>query len=171
MYEVDSHDIVIKIGDIPQPSVGAPEPTLLGDESVVLLSYYVDEHTKLSVDAEPDHELVAVVRFNGCYAHFHGPPNDEAFHGHPLSARGLKPHSVFEVRESSWLRKLERMNSVHPNHDKQYFLERLHHFIFAFHDSTFECIARGFEVNFQKPTISNTVEHMIDIDNELRFRK
>ena len=36
------------------------------------------------------------------------------------------------------------MNAVHPNHDRARFLARRRHFIFAFHDSTFECIAEGF---------------------------
>jgi hypothetical protein len=35
------------------------------------------------------------------------------------------------------------MNSVHPYHRPEAFAD-LHHYVFAFHDSTFECIARGF---------------------------
>ena len=75
-----------------------------------------------------------------------GPPNDETFSGHPLADRGLHPYAVFEVRDSSWIRKLERMNSVHHRHNRERFLEGLRHFVFAFHDSTFECVAHGFEV-------------------------
>jgi len=74
-----------------------------------------------------------------------GRPNDEAFHGHPLYSRGLRPYSVFEIDNSSWLRRLEEMNSVHEHHDKEKFLSAYYHFIFAFHDSTFECIADGFD--------------------------
>jgi hypothetical protein len=35
------------------------------------------------------------------------------------------------------------MNSVHPHHDREGFA-RLRHYVFAFHDSTFECVARSF---------------------------
>ena len=87
---------------------------------------------------------MVVVRFRRPYAHMFGPPNDEAFEGHPLAARGLASYAVYEVRRSSWLRRLERMNAVHWNHRPERFLARLRHFVFAFHDATFECIAEGF---------------------------
>jgi hypothetical protein len=72
-----------------------------------------------------------------------GPPNDEAFSGHPLAPKGLAPYRVFEIDDSSWLRTLERMNSVHPYHRSEHFAV-YKHFVFAFHDSTFECIAKQF---------------------------
>jgi len=73
-----------------------------------------------------------------------GPPNDEGLHGHPLAERGLEPYGVFVVSPSSWLRALVRMNAVHPRHRDEHF-DGLCHFVFTFHDSTFECIARGFK--------------------------
>jgi hypothetical protein len=39
----------------------------------------------------------------------------------------------------------ERMNRVHPSHKPQHF-EGLRHFVFTFHDDTFECVARGVEL-------------------------
>ena len=50
-----------------------------------------------------------------------GPPNDEAFDGHPLARRGLRPYGAFEVTHSSWIRQLEQMNSVHPHHSPPLF--------------------------------------------------
>jgi hypothetical protein len=82
-------------------------------------------------------------QFEGAYAWFHGPPNDEAFEGHPLASRGLHPYAAFRVEDSSWIRHLERMNSVHEHHVPERFA-RLCHYVFAFHDSTFECVARSF---------------------------
>ena len=75
-----------------------------------------------------------------------GAPNDEAFAGHPLASRGLHPYGAFEVRSSSWIRQLERMNSVHPFHKPERF-QRLKHFVFAFHDSTFECVAESYAIS------------------------
>jgi|GEM_PF-5619373 len=40
---------------------------------------------------------------------------------------------------------MERMNSVHPAHTKEMF-NSLRHFIFGFHDSTFEILARSVEL-------------------------
>lgn len=89
-----------------------------------------------------------------------GGPNDEAFDGHPLAARGLTPYGVFEVKDSSWIRKLERMNSVHPMHNRELFLKRLRHFIFAFHDSTFECVAERFEFDLIEGSMMDVLQHM-----------
>src|SRR5690606_37185003 len=88
---------------------------------------------------------IAIVEFAVCYDLMFGAPNDEAFQGHPLANRGLDPYGAFEVQNSSWIRQLERMNSVHPYHKPERFWTR-RHFIFTFHDSTFECVADGFQV-------------------------
>lgn len=149
MYTVDDRDIVHPLSGIPQSSIGAPLPMLLSDEHSTLLSYVVQKHdshwdgtaTRV-VGPESDDELIAIVQIKWCYALMFGPPNDEAFSGHPLQPRGLKPYAAFEVLQSSWIRSLERMNSVHPHHKPERFVE-LRHFVLSFHDSTFECVAAG----------------------------
>jgi hypothetical protein len=50
---------------------------------------------------------------------------------------------AFKVDQSSLVRGLERMNSVHRCHDPETF-KALTHYIFTFHDSTFECVAASF---------------------------
>jgi len=151
MYQVDERDKVIEVKDAPQCDVGAPIPSLNASEHHLRLSYYMDEPdatwdpiANSFVAAPGPQEPEAVIEFTMPYAHMFGPPNDEAFEGHPLADRGLEPYGVYEVIDSSWIRSLERMNSVHPYHDTERFT-RYRHFIFAFHDSTFECIAEGFE--------------------------
>ena len=72
-----------------------------------------------------------------------GAPNDEAFVAHPLHSRGvLVPYRAFMVENSSWLRSMDRMNAAHSSHNSVRFLQQYRHFVFAFHDSTFECLAR-----------------------------
>lgn len=46
-------------------------------------------------------ESVAVIEFKFCRSFMFGSPNDEAFHGHPLHERGMRPYSVFEIQNSS----------------------------------------------------------------------
>jgi hypothetical protein len=92
-----------------------------------------------------------------------GPPNDEALLGHPLAARGLSHYGAYEVIDSSWIRKLERMNSVHDRHDSSRFFKDKRHFVFTFHDSTFECIARGFEVERLTGTLGYALDRMCEI--------
>jgi len=95
-----------------------------------------------------------------------GPPNDEAFGGHPLAHRGLGPYAVFEVRQSSWIRQLERMNSVHRQHEREWFLSNKKHFIFAFHDSTFECIAESFDVQVRQGSLLSALADMTKLLSE-----
>lgn len=168
VYEVDERDTVIALHDAPQPDVGAPLPHLVCDEHHILLAYLINEpdpawdgsHVNI-VGPGSDGHSIAVVRFERPYAQMFGPPNDEAFHGHPLSARGLRPYAVFEIKNSSWLRRLERMNSVHPYHDRERFLANRRHFIFAFHDTTFECIAQEFTFEIIRGSMRSVLPRLL----------
>lgn len=151
MYQVDGRDEVVELGNVPQSCVGAPEPVVLSDEHRTALAFYLQEPAEewdgisVTVVSHSSERPVAIVEFTPCYDHMFGAPNDEAFQGHPLHERGLHPYGAFEVIDSSWVRQLERMNSVHPYHKPERFWER-HHYIFAFHDSTFECVADKFQI-------------------------
>ena len=141
VYDVDAHDTVVTLDAVPPIDAGAPLPLVVADEHRVFLAYLVSE-------ADPDRdgpEGVAVVEFGLPLATLFGPPNDEAFSGHPLAARGLSPYAAFRVLHSSWIRRLERMNRVHPEHAPERY-DALTHWVFVFHDSTFECVAESLRV-------------------------
>ena len=163
MYEVDSKDEVLPISGPPQCSVGAPHPVVLADEHRTLLAYLVEDESPIGdgedvweVDGSSTEEQVALIRFHRCRAHGFGPPNNEAFGGHPLADRGLEPYGIFEIRHSSWVRRLERMNSVHLRHRPESFADD-RHFVFSFHDSTFECVATGFDFVVQTGSARETI--------------
>jgi hypothetical protein len=140
VYTVDEHDEVRPLPDVPQCDVGAPCPVVFGDEGLAIVAYFARRPRSRDTDD------TAFVHFRRCYAQTFGPPNDEAFDGHPLAARGLEPYGAFKVMNSSWLRGVEQMNAVHPDHRPELF-RRYHHYILSFHDSTFECLAHGYEVS------------------------
>lgn len=150
MYSVDELDKVVKLENVPQSSVGAPLPVVLSDEHKILLAYIAENtppdwdgaHVRV-IDPSTSSEPLVLVEFNSYSLFKFGLPNDEAFAGHPLASRGLHPYGAFQIENSSWIRQLERMNSVHPDHKPESF-SQLRHFIFAFHDSTFECVAERF---------------------------
>jgi len=153
MYSVDGRERVLEIDSVPQSSVGAPMPLILSNEYTVLLAYIVqatpsdwDGTSVRVIDPRTSGEPLALVEFASYCSFMFGPPNDEAFKGHPLASRGLHPYAAFLIENSSWIRQLERMNSVHPYHRPEHF-ERLKHYVFAFHDSTFECVAEGFTIS------------------------
>ena len=68
------------------------------------------------------------------------------FRRRPRAHRYPRPYGIYEVRHSSWVRALERMNRVHSGHDPERFA-RLRHYVFTFHDSTFECVAEDVQVS------------------------
>jgi hypothetical protein len=131
-YTVDALDEVQIFDGVPGHSAGAPMPQILANDVGLVLAY----------ELAPDGEQYAIVKFIRPRAHYFGSPSDETITGHPLWELGLRPYGVFEVRNSSWIRALERMNGVHPNHDPSRFTA-LRHFVFTFHDKTFECVANG----------------------------
>lgn len=153
MYTVDDQDSVRTLDGLPRCCTGAPLPVVMRDERSGLIAYRVAEDDRQrdgskpprSVGSGSENELIAIVRIERPFAILFGPPNDEAFAGHPLAARGLRPYGAFEVSQSSWIRRLERMNRVHPSHRPERYAE-FRHFVLSFHDSTFECVAAGLVV-------------------------
>jgi hypothetical protein len=147
MYTVDELDrpVEIELGGVPLLDPGAPCPIVFAEENQLVLSYWVCDEPPYPPTTAP----IAVVRFHRPYFHMFGPPNDEAFAGHPLAERGLHPYGVFRVEKSSLIRSMERMNSIHRCHNPATF-DAMTHYIFAFHDSTFECVAESLESSIEQ---------------------
>jgi len=160
-------DKVVKLEGLPQSSVGAPCPTVIADEHHLMVAFYLevrddklDGTTVRVVGPETEGEPFAIVTFKGTLAYFHGPPNDEAFGGHPLAKRGLGPYGAFEVKNSTWLQHLTKMNRVHPYHkDAHYAAYR--HLILTFHDTTFECITKTYEIVAGVGSLRGAMDTMI----------
>lgn len=151
MYPIDEHDRVIALDDIPTPVTGAPEPVVVGDEQSVVVSYVVEYPTKF-----------CFVRFHSAHTHLFGAPNDEALEGHPLWSRGLGFYGVFRVDQSSLIRRLAAMNSVHKRHSYSVF-DELVHYIFTFQDSTFECVARSHEILIEAMESNRRHERTVEL--------
>ncbi len=167
MYEVDERDRAVPLENAPQSSAGAPVPLVIADEWRVVLAYYMTPTRPWTgipqiVDQTQSDEPIAIIRFNSATAHMFGPPNDEALEGHPLAGRGLESYGAFRIDDSSWIRKLEQMNRVHYRHDPEPY-RRLQHLVFAFHDSTFECVCDGFDVTTTKGSIYDVIPAMVTL--------
>jgi hypothetical protein len=166
MYSVDQQDTVVELQDVPQSSVGSALPLIMSDEHVLLLAYIIQEkpdewdgRVLTNADLTLLAERVALVEFEMYRSFMLGAPNDETINGHPLYDRGLRPYGAFKVTGSSWIRRLERMNSVHPHHNPERF-KSFHHYIFTFHDSTFECVAEGYKITEREGTITELMPEM-----------
>lgn len=132
---------------------GSPSPQIYVNESLLLLTYRL--HNPDLHDATTTNDVEAYLAAKGRHAlftfshalvHCFGWPNNEVLHAHPLYERGLGFYGVFEVQQSSWIRQLEKGNSIHFNHQAVAgWLDRYHHYIITLHDNTFECVARGYQ--------------------------
>jgi hypothetical protein len=169
MYELTSNDKVVKITNIPKSDPGAPSPIVLASENNLVLVYQGFENIDWEKSYEeafpngPQNRLIAVVRFGRVMAHMFGPPNDDTIEGHPLAEKGLEPYSIFRIDDSSWINKLEQMNSVHEFHSKSLFQGYIH-YIFTFHDSTFECIAINMKYETKRTSYMEVLQDVLKDD-------
>ncbi len=126
------------IGVTPEAAVSGPV-VLQTDYNVILTFNAMKEKP----DGYREDAGTAIVEFKRCIITKFGYPNDEARWGHPLGDKGLGAYGVYEIMNSTWIRQLTDFNRIRfpntPDSDQR-------HFMFTFHDSTFECIADGMEV-------------------------
>ncbi|MBF0503323.1 MAG: hypothetical protein HQM09_24605 [Candidatus Riflebacteria bacterium] len=133
--------------------IGAPLPFLLCNDDKTFLTFYVHDPdpkwdgTYVKV-VDPDSSEAAklcLVTFKNCVSAKLGHPNDEALRGHPLAGHGLEGYTAQFVKNSRWIEEVAKINSVHHRNDPARW-KLLNHYIFWFHDSTFECLAESYEV-------------------------
>lgn len=158
MYNVDEFDSVAELEDVPKPEPGGPCPLVLANEHSLVISYLLPASSPF--DAGPT-ERFAFLRFLRPHMHLFGAPNDEVLQGHPLWGRGLGFYGAFMVQNSSLVRRLETMNSVHERHDPKKFKE-LKHYVITFHDSTFECVANGVTASIENIPSEQQASGMLD---------
>jgi hypothetical protein len=136
-----------EIGCLPSPSVDAA--TLLQGEGGAFLIFFAITPTGKDLG-------VAVLRCVGCFATKLGSPNDEGLREHELWDKGLGDldYPVAEVAESIWT---EQARDKAPRTRKRIWgeqeavafphpLRASRHFLIAFKEQTFECLASDLEV-------------------------
>jgi hypothetical protein len=155
-------DQVRKLDNVPTIYPGAPKPRVFATEHSIAISYWLEFPTDAEMLAAKSplrdmagRAIYAVIVFRRCTSHLFGYPNSEAFMGHLLAEHGYIPFSAYEVCNSSWIKQIEKMNRVHSKHSPSLFLNR-RHFIFGFHDTTFEVICHDYEVHFVSDDPSRT---------------
>jgi hypothetical protein len=154
--------------DFPQQwDIGAPMPHLFTNDSRTLLTFYVRvtdpgwDGTYVTVKSPGGgaEEVLALVEFERCISAKLGAPNDEVHAGHPLFGKGLDPYTAQEILNFPWLTELESINRFHSQFDPS-FWRTLHHYMFWFHDTTFECVARSFSVEVHRETMAQMLNRV-----------
>jgi hypothetical protein len=142
-----------------QWDIGAPLPYLLQNDDWTFLVFGLRDvdpdldGTYVNNADSPSPSNLAVVEFKSCICTKMGTPNDEVFQGHPLNGKGLKLYSPLRVKNSLWIKELEAINSIHSRYRPE-FWRSFNHYIFGFHDCTFECVAESFLVEARATTVT-----------------
>jgi hypothetical protein len=147
--------------------IGAPLPFLLCNDNQTFLTFYVNEpdpnwdgtYVKVVNPASPQPAKLCLVTFKRCASAKLGHPNDEVQRGHPLAGRGLEGYTAQIVKNSPWLKEVAQTNSVHP-YDKPENWKSLNHYVFWFHDSTFECLAESYETEVTSEPMSKLLSRV-----------
>jgi hypothetical protein len=148
---------------------GAPMPHLMVNDHRALLAFLLSEpdpawdgtYVTIKSPSDDGPEPLALVEFEHCLSARLGAPNDEVFDGHPLNGKGLEAYSAQRVVNSRWLKEIEKINSIHRGYRPEHWSD-LHHFIFWFHDSTFECIARSYKVETHRISMKELLGLMVE---------
>jgi hypothetical protein len=151
---------------------GAPLPHLIQSDDQAFLLFLLDssdpnwDGSYVNVVGPASESVVGIVRFEHCISSKFGSPNDEVFEGHPLNGKGLRSYQAMQVANSPWIRELKQINSVHPYFDPDRW-QSYRHYLFGFHDTTFECVALSFETWTEKNSASGALinvvnKHMVD---------
>src|SRR5581483_7907491 len=151
--------------------VGAPLPFLLCSDYRTFLTFYVSQrephwdgtYARVVDPASKAEASLCLVKFHHCASAKLGHPNDEAQRGHPLEGRGLEAYTAQIVRNSPWLAEVAKTNSAHLN-DNPALWNSLNHYIFWFHESTFYCLAKAYEIELtveSMPELLSRVQAML----------
>jgi hypothetical protein len=149
----EEYAVPFDIGVVPEAAVS--EAMLLQTEDSAVLTF---SGTQRDCDGRMASVGYAVVELERCVITKFGYPNDEARPGHPLAERGLDSYGVFEVVGSRWVKGLTLQNrKIFPKTEES----TQRHFIFAFHDSTFECVAAGVRASVSTEPIRDTLSGLL----------
>ncbi|GAB5526198.1 MAG: hypothetical protein Roseis2KO_40700 [Roseivirga sp.] len=112
---------------------GGTMPEIAATEHDLSVSFYLS-----------DTEERGILKFKSIVQFTFGYPNEEAISGHRYAELGLVPFTFVEVDGSETIQSIIQANKVHPYHKDEHFRE-YRHFVFPFHDTTLEVIAKSYE--------------------------
>jgi hypothetical protein len=119
-----------------RPEAAVSGAVVFQTEGMTVLTFNAMQRTEKGVEPAG----TAIFRFQRCLATRFGYPNDEARDGIPRF-RGTS-YGIYEVRNSSWIRETVRDNRYRFPNTRDDYVKK--HLVFAFHDSTFECLTDDF---------------------------
>jgi hypothetical protein len=135
-----SPDTLVELNLGIRPEAAVSGGMLIQTEQLTFLTFNAVRPTKqMSLPGAPSLEDagIALFTFQRCLLTRFGYPNDEARWGIPRFKK--VSYGIYEVRNSSWIKEVVQMNRYRFPNTTDNYVSR--HYLFAFHDSTFECLA------------------------------
>ena len=120
----------LDLGFVPEAGVSAP--VLLQNEYSAVLTFSA---ITIGPDGSRAKTGTAIIELDRC---------QWTMFGYPLYGRDLCAHGIFEVHNSHWVRRMFEQNKVSFPNTKPW---NVRHFVFSFHDSTFQCICQGIKAS------------------------
>lgn len=168
----DERVVELDLGVSPEAGVSGAVLLQSEESAVLLFNAIAPSRTRRLGDLGPRYEPAgsAAVTFEGLEECRFGGPNDEGRPEHPLYDKGMRdlPYAICEVLSSRWAAERATRNEATARRiwgerfQKTYASRsfELRHFVFLFHDSTFECLASKIEVAVSpQPVNELVVEH------------
>jgi hypothetical protein len=113
-----------------------------------------------SHERDTGHDVgVGIVEFFHVRAVQMGSASNETLHGHPLFGSGLEYYSAHVVENSRWIEDQKSIDSAHPRYRQETWAKYVH-YLLAFHDGTFECIATGFDPEETNESLTTAVSRL-----------
>ena len=145
---IGDNEVAIWIEDVPECLRRAPCPMLIAREGRVNLAYFFQyeppagwDGQRARVIREDTEDLdCCILSFIGVTEHVFYQGGGDA-RGHPLEDKGLEPYSLYRIENSRW--GWSRAGRTH--------------FIFMFHDSTFECVAESYVCKTARSSVSKLI--------------
>lgn len=135
----------------PKWSAGDTCPVVLASGRSLTLLYNV---------ALEEEDGVGVVTFHRERAHRFSGVNDEVLSGHPLYGKGLEFYGAHEVDDSSWLKELQTVHSVHARYDPTRW-NSVKHYVLCFHDDMLEVLAEGVTIEKRSGTVKEVLSGLV----------
>lgn len=148
-------EIVIKLDLGYEPEAAVSGAFLTQDENRAFLTFNAMRLNENKLYEEAGTAVVEIVR---CSITKFGYPNDEAQGGHPLYHKGLDNYGIYEVLNSSWISEQKKQNLVCFPDRTDFSWKR--HFIFCFHDSTFECLAEALKLEISEEPFEQILQKL-----------
>jgi hypothetical protein len=135
-----TYDEIVELDLGIRPEAAVSGAVCLQTENATFLTFNAVRPTgRMSSSGGPmmEHAGRAVVRFKRCILSRFGYPNDEARWG--IAKYKGASYGIYEVRNSTWIQEVVRMNRCRFPSTRDDYVAK--HFLFTFHDDTFECLA------------------------------